>query len=58
MQVMLTFIFDVSDRQQAPSSLTFASLLAKLNSAMDQELLQSFHASKVHMRLIKNSPLN
>jgi hypothetical protein len=32
-------IFDVSDRQQAPSSLIFASPLAKLNSAMDQELL-------------------
>jgi hypothetical protein len=39
-----------------PLSLTFASPLAKLNSAMDQELLQCFHASKVHMCSIKNSP--
>jgi hypothetical protein len=34
------FIIDVSDRQQAPPSLTFGSPLAKPNSAMDQELLQ------------------
>jgi hypothetical protein len=46
----------INHRQQAPSSLTFASLLAKLNSAMDQELLQCFHISKVHMHSIKNSP--
>jgi hypothetical protein len=43
--------------QQAPPSLTFASLLAKLNSSnLDQELLQCFHASKVHMRSNKKSP--
>jgi hypothetical protein len=35
MQVMLMVIFDVSDRQQAPPSLTFTSPLAKLNSAID-----------------------
>jgi hypothetical protein len=34
------FIIDVNDRQQAPPSLTFASPLAKPNSAIDQELLQ------------------
>ena len=34
------FIIGVSDHQQAPPSLTFASPWAKLNSAMDQELLQ------------------
>jgi hypothetical protein len=44
-------------RQQAPSNLTFASPLAKLDSAnLDQELLQCFHTSKVHMRSNKNSP--
>jgi hypothetical protein len=37
-------------REQAPPSLTFASPLAKLNSAnFDQELLICFHASKVHI---------
>jgi hypothetical protein len=47
-------------RQQAPPSLTFASSLSKLDLAkkLDQELLQCFHASKVHMRLNKNSPLD
>jgi hypothetical protein len=40
----------VNYRQQGPPSLTFASLLAKLNSAkIDHELLQCFHVSKVHM---------
>jgi uncharacterized membrane protein (DUF106 family) len=48
----------VNYRQQAPPSLTFASPWAKLNLAMDQESLQSFHALKVHMRSIKNSPLD
>ena len=38
------FIIDVSDRQQFPPRLTFASPWAKLNSPMDQELLQCFHA--------------
>jgi hypothetical protein len=43
-------------RQQAPASLTFASPLAKLNSVnLDQELLQCFYASKVHMHSNKNS---
>jgi hypothetical protein len=43
-------------RQQAPASLTFASPLAKLNSVnLDQELLQCFYASKVHMRSNKIS---
>jgi hypothetical protein len=38
-------------RQQAPSSLTFASPLAKLDSVnFDQELFQCFRTSKVHMR--------
>ena len=32
------------------------SIVWKLNSAIDQELLQCFHASKVHMRSINNSP--
>jgi hypothetical protein len=46
-------------RQQASLSLTFASPLAKLNSAnLDQELLQCFYAFKVHMRSNKNSPLD
>jgi hypothetical protein len=44
----------VNYHQQAPPSLTFASPLVKLNSAkLDQELLQCFHTSKVHMRSIK-----
>jgi hypothetical protein len=45
----------VNHRQQALPTLTFASPLAKLNLAkkIDQELLQCFHASKVHMRSIK-----
>jgi hypothetical protein len=43
--------------QQAPPSLTFADPLAKLDSVnLDQELLQCFYASKVHMRSNKNSP--
>ena len=46
-------LIDVSDR---PPSLSFASPWAKVNSAMDQELLQCFHTSKVHMCSIKNSP--
>ena len=50
------FIIGVNDRQQAPPHLTFASPWAKPNSVMDQELLQCFHASKVHMCSIKNSP--
>ena len=49
-------MIDVNDRQQAPPSLTFASRKAKLNSEMEQELLQCFHALKVHMRSVKNSP--
>jgi hypothetical protein len=48
----------VNYRQQALPSLTFASPLAKLNLAMDKELLQYFHASKIHMRWIKISPLD
>jgi hypothetical protein len=46
-------MFDVNDRQQAPTSLTFAHPWANLKSAMDQELLQWVHASKVLMRSIK-----
>jgi hypothetical protein len=34
------FIIGVSDRQQAPPHLTFASPWAKPNLVMDQELLQ------------------
>jgi hypothetical protein len=46
-------------RQQAPSSLTFASPLVKLNLAnLDQELFLCFRASKVHMRSNKNFPLD
>ena len=41
--------------QQAPPNLPFARPWAKINSVMDQELLQCFHASKVHMRSKKNS---
>jgi hypothetical protein len=52
------FMIDVIDRQQAPPHLTFASPWAKLNLTMDQELLQSFHASKVHKSSIKNYPLD
>jgi hypothetical protein len=48
----------ISDHQQVPPSLTFASPWAKPISTMDQELLQCFHVSKVHMRSNKNSPLN
>jgi hypothetical protein len=46
------------EHQQVPPHLTFASPWAKPNSTMDQELLQCFHASKVHMCSIKNSPLD
>ena len=52
------FMIDVNDRQQAPPHLIFASSWAKPNSAMDQELLQCFHTSKVHWCSIKNSPLD
>jgi hypothetical protein len=52
------FMIDVNDRQHAPPHLTFAHPWAKLNSAMDQELLQFFHFLKVHMRSIKNSPMD
>jgi hypothetical protein len=51
-------IMSISDRQQVPPSLTFASPWAKPISTMDQELLQCFHASKVPMRSNKNSPLD
>jgi hypothetical protein len=53
---MSWFIIGVSDHKQAPPHLTFASPLAKLNLAMDPELLQCFYVSKVHMRSNKNSP--
>jgi hypothetical protein len=49
-------IMSISDHQQVPLSLTFASPWAKPISTMDQELLQWFYASKVHMRWNKNSP--
>ena len=48
-------MIDVNDHQQAPPSLPFAHPWVKLNSAMDQELLQCVHASKVHMHSNKNS---
>ena len=41
------FIIDINNHQQVPPSLTFVSPWAKLNSAIDQKLLQCFHASKV-----------
>ena len=47
------FIIDIKNRQQVSPSIPFASPWAKLNSAMDQELLQYFHASKVHRHSIK-----
>jgi hypothetical protein len=50
------FIIDINDCQQAFPSLSFASLWAKLNLTMDQELLLCFHALKVHMHSIKHSP--
>jgi hypothetical protein len=48
---------DINYHQQASPSLTFASPLAKLNSTnLDQELLECFHASEVHMCSNKNCP--
>jgi hypothetical protein len=49
---------NINYHQQTPPILHFVSPWAKLNLNMDQELLQCFYSSKVHMRSNKNSPLD
>jgi len=50
---------DGNYHQQTPPSLTFASLLAKLNLVKRiRNYVDAFTPQKVHMRSIKNSPLD